>query len=96
MRAGQPGHLDDLRHRRPRHMNRDVVSDRAVEQKIFLEHDAHLAAQPHGVGLLQIDSINQDAAGLRHIQTLEQLRQGALTGAATPHDAYGRTRSDGA
>ena len=55
---------------------RDVLTNRAVEQQVLLQHHADLAAQPGRIDLSDIDSIDQDAPALRHVQPLEQLGQG--------------------
>ena len=58
--AGEPRHRDHLRARHGGIGERDVVVDRAVEQQVFLQHDADLAAQPAGIDLGDIDAVEQD------------------------------------
>src|SRR6185437_7417978 len=89
--AGELRHLDDLRHRGAGHVDGDVVANRAVEQEVLLQHDAHLPAQPHRIGLLQIDAVDENPTGFRDVEALEQFREGALTRAAAPNDANGGT-----
>ena len=87
MRARQLRHADHLAARHRRIGERDVVMDGAVEQKVFLEHHADLAAQPGGIGLRDVDAVDQDLAALRLIKTLDELRQSRLAGARRADDA---------
>ena len=76
--AGELGGLDDPLHRHAGIGQGYVVADRAVEQDVLLKHHADLPAQPRRIDQGQIGAVDQDAAGLRHVEPLEQLRQRAL------------------
>ena len=50
--------------------NGDVLAHAAVKEQVFLEHDAHLAAQLGGVDEADVDAVHQDAALLGGVQAL--------------------------
>lgn len=54
MGAGELGRLDDAIHRERGIGQRDVVPHGAVEQKVLLQHDAHLPLQPGRIHLREI------------------------------------------
>src|SRR6266852_5998591 len=59
----------------------DIVPHRAIEEKILLEHDPHLTTEPGGIDLGHVHAVDEDTAALRHIQSLNELGDGALAGA---------------
>src|SRR6516165_1225167 len=71
MRAGKRRRGDDAFDRNARIGQRDVVPHRTVEQDVFLQHDADLAAQPGRIHHGEIGAIDQDASALRYVQTLD-------------------------
>src|SRR5216684_5735238 len=74
---------------------RDVVPDRAVEQHVFLKHDADLAAQPGRIDLREIDAIDQHAAALGDIEALGELGERALARPGRADDAEQLARRNG-
>ena len=86
MRAGKLGRGDHALDRHGRIGKRDIVADRSVEQHIFLQHDADLPPQPGGIDHREIDAVHEDAAALRHIEPLHQLRERALARAGRTDD----------
>ena len=87
MRAGQPCRGDHALHRHRRIRKRDVVADRAIEQHVLLEDHADLPPQPRCIDHREIDAVDQDAPALRHVESLDELGQGALAGARRADDA---------
>src|SRR6185312_12395639 len=95
VRPRQLRHLDDLGHGSPRHVNRYVVANGAVEEKVLLQYDPDLAPQPHGISLLQVNAIDKNPDGLRHIQPLQEFGERALARTAAPHHSNrGSGRND--
>ena len=84
MRACKRGRCDDPLHRHGRVRECNVVAHRSIEQNVLLQHDAHLPAQPEDVDHGKIDAVDQDAPALRHVQTLDDLGERALTGPDGP------------
>ena len=72
----------------------DVVADGAVEQDVFLQDHADLAAQRCGIDHGNILSIDQHPAPVRHIETLDQLGERAFAGTGTADDADHLAGSD--
>ena len=87
MRAGELGRRDHALHRHAGIGERDVLADRAVEQHVFLQHDADLAPQPGEVDHREIDAVDQHAPALRHVEPLHQLGERALARARGADDA---------
>ena len=84
VRAGQRGRLHHRLHPQPRIGQRDVVAHGQVEEKILLQHDADLPAQPRRIHLREVHSVHQNTAPLRHIEPLKQLRNRTLAGPGPP------------
>ena len=78
MRAREACRGDDALHRHGWIGKRDIFPDRAIEQHVFLQNDPDLPPQPCRVGCREVHTVNQDAPALRHVQTLDQLGEGAL------------------
>src|SRR5580693_7723933 len=74
---------------------RDVFPDRAVEQHVFLKHDADLAAQPGRIDLREIDAIDQHAATFGDIEALGELGERALARPGRADDAEQLTGRNG-
>src|SRR5262249_62225553 len=66
---------------------RNVCAYRAVEQHIFLQHDAQLPTQPGGVDDGKVDAVHQHAPTLRYVEPLGKLGERALAGARGADDA---------
>ena len=66
---------------------RDIVAHRAVEQHVFLQHDADLPPQPGEIDHGEIDAIDQDAAALRHVEPLDELGKRAFARAGGTDNA---------
>ena len=76
--------------RRARLAERDVLADRAVEQKVVLHHDANVravVAQAQGRDVLTVD---QHAAALRMVERHHEADQRALSPAARSDERGGR------
>src|SRR5690242_7931370 len=78
--ARKRGGGDHLLHLHRRIGKRDVIAYRAVEQEVLLQHDADLAAQPCDVHQGEIVAVDQDAATVRQVETLDKLGQGRFSG----------------
>src|SRR6185312_1732173 len=89
MRAGELRRFHDLRHGRIRQLDGDVFPHATVEEKTLLQHHPYLPSQPERVRLLQIDAVYEHPAGLRDVEPLQELGQGALPGAAPPNHPDG-------
>ena len=76
--------MDHLLHRQPRIGQCNVVAHGAIEEKIFLEHHPHLAAEPGRIHLREVHTIHQNTPALRHIEPLNQLGNGTLAGPGSP------------
>src|SRR5262245_34914735 len=78
VRAGKLGCGDDSlgHHRRIR--QRNVVAHRAIEQNIFLQHDAYLPAQPRKVHHGEIGAVDENAPALGDVEALNQLGERAF------------------
>ena len=60
---------------------RDVAEDVAMrEERVILEHEADAAPMRRNAG--QVDPVEQDAAGVGHLQAGDHAQQGRLPGAA--------------
>ena len=92
--AGERCRLDDALHRHGWIGQRDVLANRAVEQHVLLQDDADLASQPGQIDHREIDAVDQHASALRHIETLDQLGDGALARARRADDADDLARLD--
>ena len=68
----------------------DIVPHGAIEEKILLEHDPHLTTKPGGIDLGHVHAVDEDTAALRHIQSLNELGDGALARPRSSHDADDR------
>src|SRR3954454_3433730 len=89
MSARQLRRVDDAVHRQAWIGQRDVVAHRPVEQHVVLEHDSDLPTEPGRVGRHQIHSVDQHAAGLRNVEPLHQLGEGAFARAGRSDNADG-------
>src|ERR1700732_1670127 len=78
MRAGQVGRVDDPLHGHGGIGKRYIFGDGAIEKDVLLQNNANLSSQPGGVGQCEIDTVDDDTSGLRHVETLEKLRERAL------------------
>ena len=78
MGAGELCRRDDPLDRHRRIGKRNVVANRAVEQHVFLQHDADLPPQPRRIDHGQVDAVDQNAAALRHIKPLDEFGERAL------------------
>ena len=84
------GQLGGMHHALQRHAGvgqGDVVAHAAVEQHVFLQHHAHLPAQPGRVGQCEVVAVHQHAAALWYIQALHQLGEGGFARAGAADDA---------
>lgn len=84
------GQLGGMHHALQRHAGvgqGDVVAHAAVEQHVFLQHHAHLPAQPGRVGQCEVVAVHQHAAALGYIQALHQLGEGGFARAGAADDA---------
>jgi len=70
---------DNLLHRGRRIRQRDIITYAAIEENILLQHNAGLASQPRRIGKCEINAIDENAATLRHVKSLNQLRERALS-----------------
>src|SRR5262249_59772373 len=66
---------------------RNIVAYRAVEQHVFLQHDAQLPTQPSGIDDGKVDAVDQHAPTLRHVESLGKLGERTLARARGPDDA---------
>ena len=64
-----------------------VVAHAAAKEKVFLQHDADLAAQMRQLDLARVDAIEAHKTLLQRVQALNQLGQRGLARAAAPDDA---------
>src|SRR5262249_36753880 len=87
MCSGERRCRNDLLHRHGRVRERNVVAYRAVEQHIFLQHDAQLPTQPGGVDGGKVDALHHHAPTLRYVEPLGKLGERALAGARGADDA---------
>ena len=69
--AGEPRRPDDLVEGRVRLGGRDVLADRAAEQKILLQHDAKAAAEMAHVVFAHVDAVDLDQALVVGVQPLQ-------------------------
>jgi len=92
--AGEARHGDDLRAAHAGIGERDVLVQGAVEQQIFLQHDADLRAQPGGVDLRDVHAVDEHLPCLRDVEALDELRERRLAGAGPPHDSDDLTGPD--
>ena len=87
MGAGEFGRREHPVHGHSRVGQGDVLTHGAVEQNVFLQHDADLAAQPRRIGEAEVHPVDQHSAGLGHVEPLDELGQGALARARRADDA---------
>ena len=85
--AGEPRRLHDDDARHGGIAERDVLVDRAVEQDVFLQHDADLAAQPAGIELGDVDAVEHHLARSRAVEALHELGEARLAGAGMADEA---------
>ena len=76
--AGELRRPDDRLHRDAGVGQRDVFANRSVEQEVFLQDHADLAAQPRCVDEGEVDAVDQHAALGRHVEALDQAGERAL------------------
>ena len=95
VRAGQLRDPDDVVQRSGRLGHRDVLANRAAEQKILLQDDTDLGAQMRQIELLQILAVDIYQARLRPIETLDQPGDCRLARAAAADDADNLAGLDG-
>src|SRR5215472_12196806 len=86
MRASKRSRSNHPLHRHRRVGKRDVVAHRAIEEHVFLKHDADLAAQPGKVNHVEIDTIDENASTLGYIEPLNKLGERAFTRTRGPDD----------
>jgi len=65
----------------------DILGDGSIEKHVLLQNDANLSPQPSCIRHREIDTVDEDAAGLRHVEALEKLRERALARARRTDDA---------
>lgn len=58
----------------------DVVSDRIVEEKRFLLHKTEASSKGVQIVLFDVNSVDEDLAKLRIVESVDQLGDGALAG----------------
>ena len=66
---------------------RDVVTDRTIEEDVLLQHDPNLPPEPGGVNRRDIDPVDEHAPAFRDVEPLYELRQRRLAGSGRPDDA---------
>ena len=87
MSAGERGRGDHALDRHAGLGQRDIVADRAVEQNVFLQHDAQLAAQPRAVHHGEIDAVDEHPSALGDVEALDELGERALSRAGGADNA---------
>src|SRR5215469_1135079 len=81
VRARQASGRHDLFERDCGVDERDVFADGPVEQDALLQHHADLPTQPGGVDQSRVEAVNQNTAGIRQVEPLNELGNGTLPGA---------------
>ncbi len=94
VRARELGRFDDRLDGQRRIDERDVVPDRAVEQRVFLQHDADLLAQRRRVDDGDVLAIHEHASAIGHVQALCEPGERALSRSGTADDADDFARGD--
>ena len=87
MRARELRRFDDALDRHARIGKRDILADGAVEQLVFLQHDADLTPQPRDIDHRKIDAVHQHPPAFGHIKPLGQLGESGFAGARRADDA---------
>src|SRR5207253_2188621 len=87
MRTGQGGCVDNPLHGHGGIGERDILGDRSIEEHILLQDNANLPPQPGAIRHREIDTVDEDTSGLRHVKTLEKLRERTLARARRTDDA---------
>ena len=72
-----------------------VVAGRGGEDHRFLRHHGDARANVGGIGIAQVDAVEQHAAVLRIVEALGELEQGRLAGARRADDGEPSRRADG-
>ncbi len=97
MNSSAPESRGDLDHPRPRHGRigeGDILVDGAVEQQVFLQHDANMAPQPRRIDLAQIRPVEEHLSFGRRIQALDEFGQRRFARAGRADDADCLARLD--
>ncbi len=81
----RPAGLDHLGQRGVGLREREVVPQGAGKQPRFLRHDAEVHAQLVRAEMADVMAVDADAAAVRQVEALQQLRQRALAAARGPH-----------
>ena len=85
--AGEPRRPHHLIEGRVRLGGRDVLTDRAAEQEVLLQHDAEAATEMTDVVFANVDPIDLDKAFVVRVEPLKQTRHRGLAGPAAADDA---------
>ena len=92
MRVDGPRGRLDLRGRRARPPERDVLADRAAEQERLLRHDPHLRAQRVHRDVAEVEAVDQHAALGRVVEARDELGERRLAGAGGADQRDGLAR----
>ena len=82
MCSGQFGGSNDFIHRDGRIGESDVFAYGFVEQIVFLQNNADLAAQPGGIYRGDVNTVNQNLSAFGNVKALNQFGYGRLARAA--------------